>query len=169
MPPEWARLREQGISLRPVTPFDEPFLRALYRSVRDPELALTAWDAAAKDAFANQQFDLQDHWYREHYAGAQLLVIERDGISVGRIYLFEAGAELRVMDIALIPAARNAGLGTSLMGEVMRHAAERRAAVTLHVEVFNPARALYDRLGFREQKVEGVYAAMRWEPPVTAG
>ncbi len=169
MPSERDDWLVSGLALRAIGPADDAFLRALYRSVRDPELALTAWSDAEKDAFANQQFDLQDRWYRQHYEGAELLVIEREGAAIGRIYIFESENELRVMDIALVPAARNAGLGTLLLRHVQQRAAARAAAVTLHVELFNPARALYARLGFREGEAEGVYSRMRWDPPLKAG
>jgi ribosomal protein S18 acetylase RimI-like enzyme len=35
------------------------------------------------------------------------------------------------------------------------------AATTVHVALTNPARALYERLGFVEVSRDGVYAAMR--------
>jgi ribosomal protein S18 acetylase RimI-like enzyme len=158
-----------GISLRDAASGDDAFLRALYRSVRDPELALTAWSEAQKDAFANQQFDLQDRSYRGNYPGARFLVVEREGAPIGRLYLYEGGGELHVLDIALVAAERKRGLGTSLMEWIQRSAAARSAAVTLHVAMFNPARKLYARLGFRDESVDGVYAKMRWAPSVRAG
>jgi len=36
--------------------------------------------------------------------------------------------------------------------------------VSLHVETFNRARRLYDRLGFVEQDTNGIYALMEWTP-----
>jgi GNAT superfamily N-acetyltransferase len=157
-----------ALALREVAAADEPFLRELYRSVRDPELALTSWSEEQKRAFSNQQFDFQDRWYRSQYPGARFLVIEREGSPIGRIYLHETANETGVMDIALVAAARNAGLGTALMEWVKAGAAARGAAVTLHVEIFNPARSLYARLGFREESTQGMHTAMRWDP-ATAG
>jgi ribosomal protein S18 acetylase RimI-like enzyme len=154
---------DAGISFRVIEPRDEAFLRRLYRSVRDPELALTDWDEARKSAFANQQFDAQDKWYREQYRGAELLLILRGGEPVGRLYLYATATQLRVMDVALIPEARNAGLGTALMRHVQARAARDGSAVTLNVEIFNPARALYARLGFREEAAAGIYVTMRWD------
>jgi GNAT superfamily N-acetyltransferase len=153
-----------GLTLREIAPADEAFLRELYRSTRDPELALTNWTHEQKRAFSDQQFDFQDRWYRSQYAGARFLVIEREGAPIGRLYLHETAKETGVMDIALVAAARNAGLGTALMNWVKAGAAARGAAVTLHVEIFNPARALYARLGFREESAQGMHIAMRWDP-----
>jgi GNAT superfamily N-acetyltransferase len=156
-----------GIRLRDVEPGDEAFLRFLYRSSREPELKLTAWSEGEKSAFANSQFDLQDRWYRENYPGAQFLVIEREGAPIGRLYLHSTGSDLRVMDITLAPAARNQGLGSSLIRWLEAKAGAGGATISLHVESFNPARTLYRRLGFAEEEVEGIYVRMRWTPGPT--
>jgi ribosomal protein S18 acetylase RimI-like enzyme len=152
-----------GVSFRTVEPGDDAFLRGLYRSVRDPELDLTNWDEAQKSAFANQQFDAQDRWYRAQYQGAEFLMILRGAEPVGRLYLYGRAKELRLMEITLAAAARNAGLGTALVRWIQARAAAAGQAVTLNVETFNPARALYARLGFREEAADGIYVTMRWD------
>ena len=156
-----------GIALRPVEPRDEAFLRALYYSVREAELAATNWDERTKRAFTDSQFDLQDRWYRTQYEGAKLLVIEQAGEAIGRIYLYESPSELRLMEIALVAARRNAGIGTALVEWLKELAAAKGRAVTLHVETFNRARALYARLGFAEVSAEGFYVQCRWTPGET--
>ncbi len=160
---------QAGIRLRDALPADEPFLRFLYRSTREPELRLTAWSEEQKEAFANSQFDLQDRWYRENYPGVQFLVIEREGVPVGRLYVHSGKQDVRLMDITLAPAARNQGLGTSLITWLEGKARAEGATISLHVELFNPARALYARLGFAEEAVEGVYVRMRSPPGPTGG
>lgn len=165
MPHEAAIPAVPGIGFRDAEPRDEPFLKALYRSTREPELDLTGWEDAQKQAFADSQFALQDRHYREHYRGAAFLVIERAGEPIGRLYLHATEREVRVMDVALVAAARGAGLGTTIMQAILDGAARNRAAVTLHVESFNRARSLYGRLGFREETVDGVHIRMRRDPP----
>lgn len=164
MPLEAADSPRPDIRLREAAPGDEPFLRALYRSARDPELALTAWTEAQKAAFANSQFDLQARAYRESHPGVQFLVVEREGVPVGRLYVHAAAGEVSLMDITIAPAERGRGLGTLIVGWVLRHAAAEGANVSLYVETFNPARALYARLGFVEEGTQGVYVPMRWRP-----
>ena len=153
-----------GIALRTVEARDEAFLRALYYSVREAELSVTNWDERTRRAFTDSQFDHQDRWYRSQYAGAKLLVIERAVEPIGRLYLHEMPGELRLMDIALVPARRNAGLGTALIEWLKELAALEGRAVTLYVETFNPARGLYARLGFAEESIEGYYVRCRWTP-----
>jgi GNAT superfamily N-acetyltransferase len=158
-----------GIRLRDAAPGDAPFLKELYRSSREPELALTAWTEAQKSAFANSQFELQDRWYRENFPGVQFLMIERDGTAAGRLYVHSSESDVNLMDLTLAPSARNQGLGTALIRWLQCKAGAEGAAVSLHVEMFNPARALYRRLGFAEEGVEGVYVRMRWMPGATTG
>jgi ribosomal protein S18 acetylase RimI-like enzyme len=68
------------------------------------------------------------------------------------------------MDIALLPHARGAGVGTHLLNRVMADARGRGAAVSIHVEQLNPARKLYERLGFHQVSEAGAHVLMRWEP-----
>ena len=153
-----------GISFRPVEARDANFLRALYRSVREAELAPTGWDEAAKRAFTDSQFDHQDRWYRDQYPGARLLVIEERGRPIGRLYLCEFPGELRIMDIALVAERRGKGLGTALIDWIKHLAAPEARCVTLYVEPFSRARGLYSRLGFAEESADAFHLRMRWAP-----
>lgn len=108
------------------------------------------------------QFEAQDLHYRTHYPNARFQLIVHEGRRVGRLYLHEAGEEIRIMDIALLPEARGCGIGSLLLREILAQAAASNRVVTLHVEFNNPARRLYDRLGFRHVADEGVYLRMEW-------
>lgn len=136
---------------------DLPFLRDLYASTRREELAPLPWDEAQKRTFLDQQFELQRAQYRQHYAGAEWLVIERAGDAIGRLYLQRGGAEARLMEIALLPGERGGGLGTRIVRAVLDWADARDLPVTLHVEPFNPAYRLYRRLGFAYVRSTGIY------------
>lgn len=153
------------LSLREETDADTAFLCALYAATRREELAHVPWPEEAKQAFLAQQFQLQRDHYRQHYAGAEFLVIETAGERIGRIYLRTTGREIRLMDIALIDARRGQGLGGTLVQALMQVAREDAAEITLHVETNNPALRLYDRLGFRLIEERGVYLFLGWTAP----
>jgi GNAT superfamily N-acetyltransferase len=155
-------------TLRPATPADREFFVRLYRSTRDEELRLTDWDEARKDEFVRQQFAAQDAYYREHYPGASLDVIEDEGDRVGRLYVHRRPAEIRLMDITLAPEARGRGIGSQLLRRLMDEAECEKKPLTIHVEVFNPARRLYDRLGFEAVEDRGVYQLLSWRPRAPA-
>lgn len=161
---EYVALVLSDIGLAEETGDDLDFLRALYASTRCEELAPLPWSEAEKRAFTDQQFALQRRQYREHYAGAEWLLIRRAGERIGRLYLKRSAGELRLMDIALLPEARNAGLGTRLTRTLLAWADQLDLPVTLHVEPFNRACRLYQRFGFAYTRSTGIYHLLRREP-----
>ncbi len=155
---------DDSISLRPITEGDREFLYRVYSSTREEELAIVPWDDSQKAAFLRMQFTAQHTWYSEHYRGAYFQVILDQGCPIGRFYVDRRASEIRVVDIALLPAYRNRGIGSRLMSGIVTEGRMHRLPVTIHVECFNPARRLYERLGFRPVKDDGVYQLMRWTP-----
>ena len=153
------------VSFRPELPEDEAFLAKLYATTRDVEMALTGWDAAQKEAFLRQQFQFQTTHYRKHYGDALFQIILRDNAPIGRVYVHYGAQEIRLMDIALLPEHRGAGLGGSILENLLREAAQLAKPVTLHVERFNPALRLYERLGFHVIEDLGINLYMEWRPP----
>ena len=151
------------ISLRPITPEDDSFLAGLYASTRAEELAVTGWSEETKALFCRRQFDAQSAHYRENYQGASLQVIERAGEPVGRLYVARWEREIRIMDIALLPEHRGSGVGSHVLRELQDEARSAGKTLTIHVERFNPALRLYERLGFKLAEDKGVYLLMQWD------
>jgi ribosomal protein S18 acetylase RimI-like enzyme len=134
------------IALRQATEADRPFLAALYAESRADELALTNFDDAEKAAFCAQQFASQDRSIRQ-YRGLSYDVVTIDGVASGRLVVAR-GATLHLVDITLAADRRGAGVGTALLRELVEEAEGNGRAITLTVEATNPARRLYERLGF---------------------
>ena len=153
-----------NVTLRPVTPDDEAFLYRVYASTRADEMAIVPWTDEQKEAFVRMQFRAQSVFYAEHFGGADFLVIERDGTAVGRLYLDRGEDDLRIIDIALLPEARGMGLGTHLLREILAEGERTGKPVSIHVEHFNPALHLYQRLGFAHVADHGIYYLMQWSP-----
>jgi ribosomal protein S18 acetylase RimI-like enzyme len=126
------------------------------------------WDDAQKEAFLRMQFDAQDAWWRENYAGATFDVIVVDGEPAGRLYVHRGPSEIRIVDIALLPDHRGRGIGTSLLRDLLAEGDAGEKSVTIHVERMNPALRLYERLGFAVAEDKGVYLFLERKPkPVT--
>ena len=89
----------------------------------------------------------------------------RDGVPVGRLWIDEWRDQIRLVDVALVSECRGAGIGSTLLRQVMDRGAAAGKPVTIHVEGFNPALRLYRRLGFEHVDTNGVYLLMRWTPP----
>jgi GNAT superfamily N-acetyltransferase len=153
---------DESLSLRPITPEDDAFLAGVYASTRAEELAVTGWSDLEKAAFCRGQFNAQTAHYTANYPGASLQIIERGGMPAGRLYVMRWEREIRIMDIALLPEHRGAGIGTKLLKELQDEARAAGKPLTIHVEQFNPARRLYERLGFQQVEEKGVYLLLQW-------
>ena len=151
-----------SLRLRPLTPEDTSFLARVYASSRAEELALTSWSEEQKEIFCRRQFDAQAAYYAANYPDALFQVIERDGEPVGRLYVARWEKEIRIVDITLLPEFRGSGIGTKLLRDLQDEARGAGKSLTIHVERFNRALTLYQRLGFRQVEDKGVYLLMRW-------
>lgn len=153
----------RATTLREATPADRSFLLKVYTDTRIDELAASTMTQAEKEAFCRQQFEAQDAHYRKHFPACEYLVIERDSQPIGRLYRDRRADEIRVVDIALVRAERGHGVGGGLMQDVLDEAARDGLNVRIHVEKSNPARRLYERLGFRVEETGDVYDLLVWQ------
>ena len=88
----------------------------------------------------------------------------RDAVPVGRLSGARWQDAIRLVDIALLPPSRHAGLGTALLRDLLADAAVAHQPVRIPVEQCNPALRLYERLGFVPIADIGVYLFMEWAP-----
>ncbi len=157
-----------NISYRPASSADAGFLLHLYASTRSAELAQTGWDAAACEAFVQMQFKVQATHYKTHWPTAEHSIVQAlDGNSqhnIGRLWLHEQPNSLHVLDIALMPAWRGQGIGRACLEGLQARAAVHNLDLSIQVEQGNPARRLYDRLGFVPIGAQrGIHQFMRWK------
>lgn len=157
-----------AVTLRPQCDDDDQFLCEVYGSTRAEELAIVNWTPEQKLSFIKMQYNAQTQFYREVYPEMEYSIIVHDGVDAGRLIVARLQNEIRVIDIALLPAHRGSGIGKSLLLEIMAEAREVNKPVRLHVEHFNRARNLYDRLGFRPVADRGVHVMMEWTPAAIA-
>jgi ribosomal protein S18 acetylase RimI-like enzyme len=155
---------DEALTLRPIVDDDRDLLYRIYASTREDELAQVAWDESQKAAFLQMQFDAQHRYYHENYPNAQFQIILLNGAPAGRLYLDRRAREIRIVDIALLPEYRNRGIGSALLREILAEGQRTGLSVTIHVESFNPALRLYERLGFRKLEDRGVYYFMERPP-----
>lgn len=153
------------IAFRSITDADLPFLARLYASTRAEEVARApGWSEQQKREFLQLQFDAQHRFYQEQFPRADYQIIERGGEPIGRVYTDRRDAEIRLIDIALLPAHRGGGLGRLLIEDLQEEASEQGLPLRIHVEKNNPAYRLYLRLGFETIADKGVYDLLEWSP-----
>jgi ribosomal protein S18 acetylase RimI-like enzyme len=150
------------ITLRETTPDDENFLFQVYASTRAEEMALVPWTDEQRVAFLKMQFNAQQSFYRERFPGAEYKVILVDGEPVGRVCVDRDNKTINILDIAVLPKHRRAGIGTSLLDNLLSEAKAAGAAVQIHVETFNPSLGLFERLGFTRIAEVGVNYLLEW-------
>lgn len=152
----------EHVALRPVTEADRDFLVELYGSTRDEELSQVPWRPGQREAFVLMQFEAQDSEYRRVNPQGSFDVIVVLRKAAGRLYVDRKPDEIRLVDIALLPEFRGAGVGTFLIGRLQAEAAESGRILSMHVEIHNRAAGLYDRLGFVVTEEQGLYRRMEW-------
>lgn len=158
------RIERDAVTLRPATPADYHFMRLLYGSTREEEMKQFPFDELRKKDFLDQQFGAQYQHYQLHYPTCEKNIIEKDGQPIGRLWVDEWRDQIRLVDIALMPEHRSSGIGSALVRDVLDRGAKAGKPVTIHVESYNPALRMYERLGFKKVDTNGVYFLMRWEP-----
>ncbi|HEX8494095.1 MAG TPA: GNAT family N-acetyltransferase [Pyrinomonadaceae bacterium] len=153
------------VTLRNFTTEDEAFLYRLYASTREEELSALGWDAAQQDLFLKMQFNIQHRAYTANFPQADSYIIIADGEQAGRLMLNRTDEEIFMIDLALLPEYRGAGIGSTLFKELLAEGAESGKPVILHVlkENVNAIR-LYERLGFSMCADVGMYFRMECVP-----
>ena len=149
--------------LRPALPADAHFLQILYARGRAGEVAAWRWEVAAAAAFLAQQARVREEFYRLQFPGAQDEIVEVAGTPVGR-RLVHRGADIRLVDLALLPEHRGQGLGRALLEALLLEARNRSCPVRLRVARDNPAQRLYARVGFQAVFDGAADLLMEWLP-----
>jgi ribosomal protein S18 acetylase RimI-like enzyme len=142
-----------AVEIRPLIPADQPFLwemlyHALYvrpgdppfprEIVRAPEIGryVNGWGKADDLGFAAL-------WKGQPVGAAWLRLLTETNRGFG--YVNDTMPELSV---AVLPGYRGLGIGSKLLAHLLAAAKPRHEAVSLSVSADNPAKRLYQRLGF---------------------
>ncbi len=156
--PKDFRLREAGRE-------DEPFLEHLFFASR-PYLALIPMPPEFVDALVRQQYQIQRDSYRTRFPEIHHLLILRQDEAIGRLMLHydSDAATLHLVDVALLPAWHNLGIGSAVLREVQQWVRRHGRALTLCVSADSPARHLYQRLGFSQVGASETDLHLAWYP-----
>src|SRR4051812_9520739 len=107
-PPAFAlpeALLSRGITLRPESDADLPFLMQVFATTRADELAMVPWSEEQKRAFLIQQFSAQRKHYYAYFPDTAFDIVELDGKPIGRLYIDERETRVHVIDIVLMPGS----------------------------------------------------------------
>ena len=124
-----------NISFRKIDPEDFEFLWWLH-------------NAALKD-YVSETWGWDEEWQRENFtknfnpAVGEIVVF--NGKDIGYFWVIEKEKEILLASIRLLPEFQNKGIGSQLIKNLI---VEAGMPLTLQVLKVNPARKLYERLGF---------------------
>lgn len=150
------------IATVPVCADDDLFLFQLFASTREDEIASWGFDQKTAEQFFRMQWMAQTQSYRLLYPGADHQIIAVDQVKAGRLILDRTDSAIHVVDVSLLPAFRSQGIGTGILRQLQQEAVQQKKTISLSVHVSNPAKRLYDRLGFSVVSGDGVYVRMQW-------
>jgi ribosomal protein S18 acetylase RimI-like enzyme len=142
------------VSLRPAVEADFDFLYSLHREALKGYIEqIWGWDEG-----------WQQDYFRERFELAGKRIIQYGGEDIGGLAVQDEGEHLFLAYIALLPGYQRQGIGGHLIGELLNRAAGIGKAVRLKVLVSNPARALYERLGFTVTEKNDIHIFMEASP-----
>jgi L-phenylalanine/L-methionine N-acetyltransferase len=153
--PGWRAVAEPpSFALRPARPDDFLFCqRVTHQTMRGIIDAIWGFDEAEQaQRFARQ------------WNSAEARIIEVGGEPAGWLQTGPAGGALFLKQIYLDSRFQRAGIGTGVIRSVIAQAQRQGVAVVLGVIKINPARRLYERLGFRTTHEDEFKFYMRHEP-----
>jgi len=125
-------------TLRQATEADYTFIYHLHRATMKDYVAQTwGWDEAVQEVMFKERFDPGRSW-----------IIVVDGRDVGRLSIEQRIDTLFLGNLQILPEEQGHGLGTAIIKAILARAYDAGIPVSLQVLKVNPARRLYERLGF---------------------
>jgi ribosomal protein S18 acetylase RimI-like enzyme len=143
---------------------DEPFLYEVFASTRRDEFAPLGLPDAQLEMLLRPQFEMQRRSHRAGHPTAVERLVWVSGAPVGVVLTAETDEALSLVNIALLPEARNQGHGGRILRELQDSARRLARPIRLHVLKGGPAERFYARLGFRRLDDRAPYLAMAWLP-----
>jgi ribosomal protein S18 acetylase RimI-like enzyme len=122
--------------------------------------------AEMADIIRELKLDMAAHAasFRRQWQVGEVRIIMLDGADIGWLQSTTRDGSLFLGQLFVDGALQRRGLGTEVMRCLIDEAAQNRQAMTLEVVKTNPAKRLYDRLGFRVTGGDNRKFHMRREP-----
>ncbi len=99
--------------------------------------------------------------FADRFDPAATKIVVANGQDIGHLVLEDTGEELYLAALFIDPAWQNKGLGREIIQEVIANANKAGQIVSLQVLRVNPAKRLYERLGFEVVGETGTQYKMR--------
>ena len=127
----------EALSFRPATEADVPFLSELRRFTMQPHELATGLRRSVEQSMQRVVQSLEV---------AQ--IIEQSGSAIGVLKVLRNADQWELYQIQLMPAYQGKGIGSQIIRSLVAEAKAAGVSIRLGVLRANPARKLYERLGF---------------------
>lgn len=143
------------ISLRQATQNDYDFLYELVKTtMREYVEPIWGWDEKWQRAY-----------FQEHLNPDQVQVVVLDDQDIGAVSVEINPEEHFLARLYLLPDYQRRGIGTHLLRSILGQAFAQGLPVTLQVLKGNPAKRMYERLGFAKIGETETHFLMKAAPP----
>ncbi len=114
------------------------------------------------DAMWGWNREKQEHIFQQNFDPSRCEIIVMDGADVGFISVVESAATMFLAGIYVCATARRHGIGTAILRDLIATAVKQSKPLTLQVLKVNPARRLYERMGFVTMGETSSHFLMEW-------
>jgi ribosomal protein S18 acetylase RimI-like enzyme len=144
------------ITLRPATEADFEYLF---------DLNMATIRVYAEQVYGPHDEAAHRRIFHERFPPGAIQIVVVDGQDAGMLQLEPDGDSVQLANIRVAPEYQGRGIGTRLIQGVLKNAYGRGQSVTLRVFKVNPARFLYERLGFVVVGATETHILMEARPP----
>lgn len=127
-----------ALTFRPATEEDVPFLLELRRQTMSEHLRLSGIDPSESE---------RQERVLANFESAEIILLA--GTQVGLLKVVRDQDNWDLVQIQILPEKQGGGLGSSILKKLIDDAVQAQVSVSLSVLKVNPARRLYERLGFK--------------------
>ena len=155
-------INQEKVFLRSAKISDEAFLANVYADSRRDELVMFGWSQEQAEAFCKMQFEMQKQAYKVQFPNAHYCVVELGKTPIGRLIVYRAEKEIRLVDIALLTEFRNQGIATVLLEQLKAEATGDKPLNLRVLKTNDAAKRFYERLGLTVVEDADLHFSMQW-------
>lgn len=144
------------VTLRSATPADRAFVERIYFETQ-------RW--LIEELFGWRGDDVERAKFDEFYNEQETRIVRVKGEDAGWLTVVREPDRIEIDSIYIAPKKQNGGLGTFLLQQLIAEAEEAHKNLTLSTAKINPARRLYERLGFVAVGESELKVHMERKPP----
>jgi len=153
---QWLQNELMPVALRPALDQDFDYCRRLYFGEMEWIIEELHLDSVA------QAVSFQQQW-----SSSQVRIMVLEGVDIGWLQTITQDDELFIAQMIIDRLFQRKGIGTEVMKYLISEAGCANQAVRLNVVKINPARRLYERLGFQITHEDDRKFYMKREPDIS--